>query len=138
MVVSGYVLCFVPTDIKYFLRYRESLSRAWNEVLASGEETDLPESAPEVGFRRVEKGRKGFACRVAVKAISEVGLLKPTKANALVYQKVVLKVLSDMRVRYVDRVRILPHAIAACLDRPEEVSKVEGCIALLTKEPLST
>lgn len=76
--------------------------------------------------------RDRFACKLAVRAISRVGLLAPTKANALVYQKVILDDMRELKVRCNDRLRVLPIAIAACLERPEEVKQVERCIKHLT------
>jgi hypothetical protein len=35
--------------------------------------------------------------------------------------------MQALKVRHSDRVRVLPLAILACLDRPEEVQKVERC-----------
>nr|UHS72393.1 MAG: hypothetical protein 1 [Tombusviridae sp.] len=123
-LVVGYCFCFLPTDLRFFIHLKAELQRAWDVALVSDElETS---STPQP-----VKIKNTFACRLAVRAISRVGLLSPTKANALVYQKVILDDMRELNVRCADRVRVLPLAIAACLHRPEEVSKVEGCIAQL-------
>nr|UHS72188.1 MAG: hypothetical protein [Tombusviridae sp.] len=122
-----YILCFVPRDFRDIITFRRKLERAWEDVLDESIESDLPAKNEEVRQVR-KKERNSFACKVATMAISRVGLLKATKANALVYQKVVLDVLSDMNVRHVDRLQVLPVAVAACLDRPRSVDIVEGCI----------
>jgi len=80
---------------------------------------------------QIVKVKNTFACKLAIRAISKVGLLTPTRANALVYQKVILDDMRTLNVRCADRVRVLPLAIAACLSRPDEVSKVESCIKQL-------
>nr|UHS72171.1 MAG: hypothetical protein [Tombusviridae sp.] len=124
-LVVAYVLCFIPTDARYYVRFFENLQRVWAEVL---DDDDVINSDPQTILRVEKKKRTGFACKLAVRAISKVGMLSATKANALVYQKVILDEMRTLNVRYSDRVRILPLAIAACLDRPEEVRKVEECI----------
>nr|UHS72291.1 MAG: hypothetical protein [Tombusviridae sp.] len=120
-----YVMCFIPTDARYYVRFFENLQRVWTETL---DDDDIVAPEAQTILAVDKKKRTGFACKLAVRAISKVGLLSATKANALVYQKVVLDEMKTLNVRYSDRVRILPLAIAACLDRPEEVRKVEECI----------
>jgi hypothetical protein len=118
-----WVMCYVPADARYYIRLFESLSRAWEDAL------DAKELSEDLKFEPVKaKKRSKFACKLAIRAISRVGMLSPTKANALVYQKVLLDDMQSLHVRMSDRVRVLPLAIAACLDRPEEVQKVERCI----------
>ncbi len=119
-----YGLCFIPTDVRFFIQLKKDLHRAWDVALT---DDDLQTSTEP---QRV-KVKNTFACRLAVRAISKVGLLSPTKANALVYQKVILDDMRELNVRCADRVRVLPLAIAACLHRPEEVMKVESCIKQL-------
>nr|UHS72025.1 MAG: hypothetical protein [Tombusviridae sp.] len=120
--------CFVPADARFFLSLRKNLASAWEIALEDGEleKTDIPQPV---------KVKNAFACRLAVRAISKVGLLSATRANALVYQKVILDDMRELNVRCADRVRVLPLAIAACLDRPKEVSQVESCIRQLYQTP---
>jgi len=122
--IAAYAMCFIPTDVRFFIQLKKDLHRAWDVALESEEleKTDQPQPV---------KIKNTFACRLAVRAISKVGLLAPTKANALVYQKVILDDMRELNVRCADRVRVLPLAIAACLHRPEEVMRVEGCIKQL-------
>nr|UYL94469.1 MAG: p33 protein [Guiyang tombus-like virus 1] len=122
--VAGLVFCFVPTNARFFLQLKADLNVAWGKALAMDDlvVTDKPQPV---------KGKNTFACRLAVRAISKVGLLSPTRANALVYQKVILDDMQRLNVRCADRVRVLPLAIAACLRRPDEVEQVESCIKQL-------
>jgi len=124
IVVCG-AFCFVPTDIRMYVKFTEQIASAWAGELVSTPETDLADS--HEGIQCV-KNKTGFACKVATRAIAKVGLLKPTKANQLVYQKVILDILAQQNVRYADRLRVLPLAIAACLQRPEEIQEQERCI----------
>jgi hypothetical protein len=110
----------------------EQLGRAWDSALDA---KDLPDTMENVTIKANKRDK--FACKIAIRAISKVGLLSPTKANALVYQKVILDEMRALNVRCADRVRVLPLAIAACLERPEEVRRVEGCIKYLTAQSLS-
>jgi hypothetical protein len=127
------IACVLPTDVKIYIRLMEDLSRAWDSALDSKE---LPDTMENITVKANKRSK--FACRLAIRAISKVGLLAPTKANALVYQKVVLDEMRALNVRCGDRVRVLPLAIAACLERPEEVRRVEGCIKYLTTQSLSS
>jgi len=132
--VVGYFLCFVPADLHMFLKFKRQLAASWRGVMESPIADDLPvESA---GITEVKKAPV-FACKIATRAISKVGLLSPTRANKLVYQNVCLGILESMNVRYVDRVRVLPYAIAACLCRPEEVQDTERCIEHLVSPTAS-
>nr|UHS72178.1 MAG: hypothetical protein [Tombusviridae sp.] len=120
--VAGWVCCYLPTDFKYYMKFLRKLEDAWTKSL------ECPELEDQKAVPLIKKERNTFACRLATRAISRVGLLKPTKANALVYQKVILDEMRELNVRYADRLRVLPVAIAACLERPEEVQSVERCI----------
>lgn len=120
--VAGWVCCYLPTDFKYYLKFLRKLEDAWTKSL------ECPELEDQRSVPLAKRDRNTFACRLATRAISRVGLLKPTKANALVYQKVILDEMRELNVRYADRLRVLPVAIAACLERPEEVQSVERCI----------
>ncbi len=124
LIVITLFLCFVPTDAKFFLMLKKELSSAWEVAL----EADDLVSAEVPQPVRV---KNTFACKLAVRAISKVGLLSSTKANALVYQKVILDDMRDLNVRCADRVRVLPLAVAACLVRPDEVRRVESCVRQL-------
>nr|UHS72240.1 MAG: hypothetical protein [Tombusviridae sp.] len=134
LLIFAYVLCFIPSDARYYVHFFENLQRVWSESLDEHEEIVAKEGMPLAVER---KQRTGFACKLAVRAISKVGLLSATKANALVYQKVLLDEMRSLNVRYNDRIRILPLAIAACLDRPEEVRKVEECIKHYTSASMA-
>jgi len=112
------VLFLIPTDYRYYLELKRQLDHAWSQT---GEIAQDPPVVPK-------KERNSFACRLAERAISRVGLLTNTKANALVYQKVILDEMKAINVRFSDRVRILPLAVAACLYRPSEVRDVERWI----------
>jgi len=84
-----------------------------------------PEVPPEVSMERVaKKCRPSVACKVAVRAIAKVGILKRSEANSMVYQRLCLDVMAEMKMRYHDRLVVLPQAILACLERPEEVEEV--------------
>lgn len=120
--VAGWVCCYLPTDFKFYLKFLRKLEDAWTKSL------ECPELEDQRSVPLAKKERNTFACRLATRAISRVGLLKPTKANALVYQKVILDEMRELNVRYADRLRVLPVAIAACLERPEEVQSIERCI----------
>jgi len=123
--VSCGVFCFVPTDIKMYLKFTAQIAQAWQGELDAPLSEDLTDNHSEV---QVVKNKTGFACKIATRAIAKVGLLTPSKANKLVYQKVILDILAQQNVRYADRLRVLPLAIAACLNRPEEIQAQERCI----------
>lgn len=133
LLLGAFIMCFIPRDIRDIITFKRKLEDAWNDVLEEAIETDLPDKNEAV-LEVPHSSRRRFACKLATKAIARVGLLKPTKANALVYQKVVLDVMSDMNVRCVDRLQVLPIAVAACLDRPKEVAMVERCISYLSTD----
>nr|UHS72114.1 MAG: hypothetical protein [Tombusviridae sp.] len=130
--VTGFILCYIPADAKFYIRLMEKMGRAWGEALSA---KDLPEDM-EFAPVKVKKHNK-LACKLAIHAISKVGLLPATKANALVYQKVVLDEMRARNVRHADRVSVLPLAIVACLRRPDEVERVEGCIRHLYSQTTS-
>lgn len=125
VVIVGYFLCFVPTDIRMYLKFKRKILATWKGELVAPSTEDLPLKSEEVTN---VKSHRSFACKIATRAISKVGLLSPTRANKLVYQKVCLDIMEGLNVRYVDRVRVLPYAIAACLCRPEEVQDNERCV----------
>jgi hypothetical protein len=125
VIVVGYFLCFIPTDIRMYLKFKRKILATWKGELVAPSTEDLPLRSEEV--MNVKSHRK-FACKIATRAISKVGLLSPTRANKLVYQKVCLDIMESLNVRYVDRVRVLPYAIAACLCRPEDVQDDERCV----------
>ena len=84
---------------------------------------------PETSLERVPtKLRPRLACKIAVRAIAKVGLLKRSEANSMVYQRVCLDVMESMKMRWHDRLVILPQAVLACLERPEEVEEVMKAI----------
>lgn len=119
-----FVVCTVPTDARFYIKLSRQMQDAWNEAMDD-------DSFPKPDGLQVsvsKKGRKGFACRLACRAIGRVGLLSCTRANALVYQKVILDEMAAMNVRFSDRVQILPYAVMACLERPDAVAKVEDAV----------
>ncbi|ABQ65749.1 p30 [Maize white line mosaic virus] len=126
-----FVFCTLPADARYYIKLAKKIQDAWDAV----EEDDSITPAADGGPLEVRSGRNRFACRLAARAISRVGLLKPTKANALVYQKVILDEMKVLNVRFGDRVRVLPLAVVACLERPDAVDRVEGVIDALTCLP---
>lgn len=66
--------------------------------------------------------RPQAAVRLAFFAISTVGYLDNTKVNAKIYEKVILKKMDEIGMRYTDRVRILPMAVVACFIKDQEVA----------------
>lgn len=60
------------------------------------------------------KKRTPYAARVAQVARAQVGILRNTPENRLIYQKVILKTMEKDRLRYVDRDKLLPLAIGYC------------------------
>lgn len=92
-----------------------SVEDAWAEI--KHDEVDYDAKIPH---ERVKKqARSKLACKVAVRVISKVGVLKKTEANALVYQRLCLDVMEGMKVRHYDRVLCLPLAVLACFEVPE-------------------
>jgi hypothetical protein len=124
----GFILCYVPSDARYYIRFLERMQRAWDCALEEDELVALPKDQ-QIQVPKLKRDR--FACKLAVRAISRVGMLNPTKANALVYQKVILDDMRELNVRCNDRIRVLPLAIAACLDRPSSVRRAEECVRTL-------
>lgn len=122
-----YILCTVPTDLRFYLELSQKLQDAWAAV----EEDDSIFQTTEDKPLEVRKGRNKFACKLAARVIGRVGMLKPTHANALVYQKELLHEMKSLNVRYSDRVRVLPLAVVACMERPAETQRVEEVIDLL-------
>lgn len=118
----------VPAHLRHYLH---TMTREWGK-LADGDDDSVEECVETKIRDRVKKDVfPALACKVAVRAISTVGLLKPTEANAMVYQRVCLDVMEGLRFRHYDRLRILPLAVLACLERPEEVDEVEEVVSIL-------
>lgn len=101
------------------------------------DDADVKAVDPAPMDRIDSKSRNRVACKVAVRAMAKVGLLKATEANAMVYQRVCLDVMAEMRMRYHDRVRILPLAIVACLERGDEVKEGMDTIAHICGQRVS-
>jgi len=111
---------------RYILAHYVAIKTAWHKGV---EEDDCCEALPTEVMPRVgSKLRPALACKVAVRAIGKVGLLKRSEANALVYQRVCLDIMEGMKMRYHDRLMILPQAVLACMERPEEVEEVMKAI----------
>ncbi|AXP98763.1 replicase associated protein [Elderberry aureusvirus 1] len=107
---------------RYVRAHVERIQMAW---AAGMEDDDCCEAAPTTGMDRITtRARPSVACKIAVRAISKVGILKRTEANAMVYQRLCLDVMGEMKMRYHDRLVILPQAVLACLERPAEVEEV--------------
>lgn len=124
----------VPAHLRHHLT---ALTREWGKLSAEDATEDFPvdEASSKIKERFKEREFPAAACKVAVRAISSVGLLKPTEANAMVYQRVCLDVMEGLRFRHYDRLRILPLAVLACLERPEEVEEVETVVGIITGSP---
>lgn len=122
----------VPAHLRHHLT---GLTREWGKMSDGGDDTIAESSDNKIKERVKDKEFPALACKVAVRAISTVGLLKPTEANAMVYQRVCLDVMEGLRFRHYDRLRILPLAVLACLERPEEVEEVEEVVGILTGAP---
>nr|WOC94055.1 25kDa protein [Novo mesto aureusvirus 1] len=111
---------------RYVVLHWERIKKAWE---CGVDDDDCTAPLANVCMERVSvKLRPRLACKVAVKAISKVGLLKKSEANALVYQRVCLDVMEGMKMRWHDRLMILPQAVLACLERPDEVEEVMKAI----------
>jgi hypothetical protein len=111
---------------RYVVLHWERIKKAWE---CGVDDDDCTTPLASVCMERVSvKLRPRLACKVAVKAISKVGLLKRSEANALVYQRVCLDVMEGMKMRWHDRLMILPQAVLACLERPDEVEEVMKAI----------
>nr|QWC36243.1 RNA polymerase pre-readthrough protein [Johnsongrass chlorotic stripe mosaic virus] len=132
-VIVGYIICVLPSNVRYYIELGQKIQDAWDSVEAD----DTIEAPCNGDILEVRKGRNKFACKLAARAIGRVGLLKATPANALVYQKVILDEMKILNVRFADRVRILPLAVMASLDRPDAVARVEDCVAALTQRGVS-
>jgi hypothetical protein len=124
-----YVFCTTPTDLRFYLKLIQKIQDAWDDTEETSDDMVGDEKVPMV----VRKGRTKFACRLAARAISRVGMLRPTRANALVYQKVLLDEMRSLNVRFGDRVRVLPLAVAACLERPAGATEVEEAVDLMVR-----
>lgn len=124
----------VPAHLRHHLT---TLAREWGKLSSddASEDFTVTENESKVKDRFKEREFPAAACKVAVRAISSVGLLKPTEANAMVYQRVCLDVMEGLRFRHYDRLRILPLAVLACLERPEEVEEVEKVVGIITGSP---
>lgn len=112
---------------RYMIVHLEKTRAAWEEEQLGD---DPCAENPTVAMERVpKKGYRRAACKVAMKAISKVGLLDKTKANSMIYQRVCLDIMDTMRMRYMDRLHVLPLAVLACLERPDDVEEVSRVVS---------
>lgn len=111
---------------RYVTAHWEKIKEAWERGV---DDDDCTTPTAEICMERVpSKLRPRLACKIAVRAVSKVGLLKRSEANALVYQRVCLDVMEAMKMRWHDRLMILPQAVLACMERPREVEEVMKAI----------
>nr|UHS72245.1 MAG: hypothetical protein [Tombusviridae sp.] len=129
LFLGAVIACYVPTDLQFYVTFTREIGEAWED-----NETD---DIPDIPQRPGKTLRRRLAVKLASRAISKVGLLSATRANSLVYQKVIIDEMDNMKVRYCDRVNILPEAIIACLHRSEDVQRVERCLEHLVQPTVS-
>lgn len=86
-------------------------------VEASTENSDPIDEGPRV------VASKRVAVKFAIMAQSKVGMLRPTEANRLVYETVLLNLFSEHNVRYNVRISLLGEALVACFIRPREYER---------------
>lgn len=111
---------------RYVRVHVDRIRDAWEQGVA---DDDCSEAVAVTSMTRVKKGlRPALACKIAVRAVAKVGLLKRSEANSMVYQRVCLDVMEGMKMRWHDRLVILPQAVLACLERPQEVEEVMKAI----------
>lgn len=111
---------------RYIRAHVDRIRKSWEKGV---DDDDCCAPLPETSLERVPiKLRPRLACKIAVRAIAKVGLLKRSEANSMVYQRVCLDVMESMKMRWHDRLVILPQAVLACLERPEEVEEVMKAI----------
>nr|QYA72612.1 RNA polymerase pre-readthrough protein [Cucumber leaf spot virus] len=111
---------------RYIVAHYERIKEAWKKGV---DDDDCTATPPVDCMERIpHKLRPRLACKIAVRAVAKVGLLKRSEANALVYQRVCLDIMESMKMRWHDRLMVLPQAVLACLERPEEVEEVMKAI----------
>jgi hypothetical protein len=71
------------------------------------------------------------AVRFAILAQGKVGILKPSEANRLVYETVLLQLFRDYDVRYNVRIALLGEALVACFVRTIEYQRALDVIESL-------
>ena len=107
---------------RYVREHWERIKEAWERGV---DDDDCTTPVADSCMERVPaRLRPRLACKIAVRAVAKVGLLKRSEANAMVYQRVCLDVMEGMKMRWHDRLMVLPQAVLACLERPEEVEEV--------------
>ncbi|AQR60108.1 replicase associated protein [Yam spherical virus] len=111
---------------RYVAAHYERIKDAWEKGV---DDDDCTQGVATECMERIPvKLRPRLACKIAVRAVAKVGLLKRSEANSLVYQRVCLDVMEAMKMRWHDRLVVLPQAVLACLERPQEVEEVMKAI----------
>lgn len=80
------------------------------------------------------KRKTPFIIRCAMHARSKVGRLPPTRANELVYQRIILDYFDDIHLRLSDRDRCLAQAIAACFVVDKQWDLVDEILTFFKKK----
>jgi hypothetical protein len=109
-VIAVYLTAQVGLDAETLSFLRDVKKRYVGELEDKGE--DLPETIPTVSRKT--------AVKFALKAQGKVGVLKPTNANRLVYETVLLKLFEEHHVRISERMNLLGEALVACFLRPKQ------------------
>jgi len=80
------------------------------------------------------KRKNSFIIRCAMHARAKVGRLAPSRANELVYQRIILDYFDDIHLRLSDRDRCLAQAIAACFIVDKEWDLVDEILSFFKKK----
>ncbi len=92
-----------PATIRW---YREVVTRYHDEV----EDDETEEIKPTEPFVVTHRS----AVKFALMAQSRVGMLRPTEANRLVYETVLLRLFEEYHVRHNIRISLLGEALVSC------------------------
>nr|UHS72146.1 MAG: hypothetical protein [Tombusviridae sp.] len=134
-----------PQASEMFTRLQSCLDRADEDDVSDSVETEeriehhltsTPEEVngvPTGGYKTAAKVVVGstvtrkdkFAIRCAMMARAKVGRLTPTKANELVYQRVLLDHFDEINLRLVDRDTCMARCVAACFITSKEWDLVD-------------
>ncbi len=138
--IFGFVGLVTPCLALYFVATigLDADTVAWFKRVHStylSEQSD--ESAPDLcdGPNIVPSRRT--AVKFAIRAQSKVGMLKPSEANRLVYETVLLRLFDEYHVRHNVRISLLGEALVACFVRPKEYERALDVIDYMgSKEPI--
>jgi hypothetical protein len=89
---------------------------------------------PVVVKKSSVKRKNAFIIRCAMHARSKVGRLAPTRANELVYQRIILDYFDDIHLRLSDRDRCLAQSIAACFIVDKQWDLVDEILTFFKKK----